>query len=84
MFFDTFLLFFSLAFLSIFLCFLLFFLKVLYRQVIGNARYGRSRHRPTNQSFRVCDVDFAALKVAIMLQRIICACTDSGVRFSRV
>ena len=30
-----------------------------------HARYGRSRHQPTNQSFRVCKVDLATLKVAI-------------------
>ena len=34
-------------------------------QVKGNALDGRSRHPPTNQSFRVCKVNLATLKVAI-------------------
>ena len=33
-------------------------------QVKGNVRYGRSRHPPTNQSFRVCKVNLATLEVA--------------------
>ena len=33
-------------------------------QVKGNARDGRSRHPPTNQSFRACEVNLATLKVA--------------------
>ena len=40
----------------------LFFLKVLY---IRASRYGRSRHPPTNHSFRDCKVYLLALKVAI-------------------
>ena len=35
--------------------------------VKGNARDGRSRHRLTNQSFRVCKVNLATLKVATSL-----------------
>ena len=30
----------------------------------SNSRDGRSRHRQTNQSFRVCNVNLATLKVA--------------------
>ena len=49
--------------------FLLVFLRFFtFGQVQGDARDGRSRHRPTNQptnqSFRVCKVNLATLKVA--------------------
>ena len=33
-----------------------------------NPRHGRSRHRPTNQSFRVCKVNLATLKVAMKVK----------------
>ena len=55
-----FMLFFLLACLFIF-CFLRF---VTFGQAKGNAPYSRSRHRQTNQSFRVCKVHLATLKVA--------------------
>ena len=54
-------LFFLLAFLFFFLVLERFFT---FGQVEGNACSGRSRHRPTNQSFRVCKVNLATLKVA--------------------
>ena len=43
-----------------------FFVKVLYIRAgrASRGRFGRSRHRPTNQSFRVCQVNLATLKVA--------------------
>ena len=50
--------------------FLQFFLKFFrFRQVKGNARCGRSRHRPTNQSYQVCKVDLATLGVAIKTKK---------------
>ena len=53
-----------------FCCFCLRFFFIFSRfftsgQVKGNARHGRSRHPPTNQSFRVCRVNLATPKVAI-------------------
>ena len=74
--------FFLLAFLFIFLVFFcclrflsfLFFLKkrfFAFGQVKGIARDGRSRHGPTNQSFRVCKVDLATLKVAITWSHVV-------------
>ena len=45
---------------------LLFFKKIFtFGTVKGNARDGRSRHQPTNQSFRVCKVNLATRNVAI-------------------
>ena len=74
LFFLHFLAFFLLAFLFISLLFLLlaflfiFFCKRFFAfgQVKGNARHGRSRHRPTNQSFRVCKVNPATPMVATL------------------
>ena len=64
-----FLRFFSFSFfiflLLAFLLIILVFCKVLtFGQVTGDARDGRSRHRPTNQSFRVGKVHLATVKVA--------------------
>ena len=45
-----------------------FFLKkkfFTFGQVKSDARRGRSRHQPTNQSFRVRKLNLATLKVAI-------------------
>ena len=68
--FEFFLVFFLLVFLFMFLCFENRFFT--FRQVKGNTRDGRSRHHrrhsPTNQSFRVCKVDLATLKVATIKQ----------------
>ena len=52
-----------LAFLLIF-HFSINFRFLTFGKVKGNARYGRSRHQPTNQSL-VCEVNLATLKVAI-------------------
>ena len=46
-------------------CIFVYFVKFCkFGQVQGNARDGRSRHRPTNQIFRVCKVNLATLNVA--------------------
>ena len=67
---------FFLFFLHVFLfIFSFFFLKkkrfLTFGQVKKDARYGRSRHpltnQPTNQSFRVCEVNLATLKLATTL-----------------
>ena len=72
--------FFYLRFFSFFLFFFVacvsfhFFLKkrfFAFGQVKGIARDGRSRHGPTNQSFRVCKVDLATLKVAITWSHVV-------------
>ena len=72
-FFFDFLKFFIFHFFFIFyLRFFLYFSKkerfLPLEQVKGNARDGRSRHRPTNHSFRVWKVNLATLKVAIFLK----------------
>ena len=54
--------FFRLAFL---IKFPLFCSLFTFGQVKGNARCGRSRHRSTNQSVRVCQVNLATPKVAM-------------------
>ena len=60
------------AFLFMFSCFfLLSFLFIFWRfctfvQVKGNGRDGWSRHRPTNQSFRVFKVHLTTVKVAMI------------------
>ena len=55
-------LFFVFAFLFIGFVFLSLFYKFsTFGQVKGNARYGRSRHPPSNQSYRVRKVNLATL-----------------------
>ena len=57
---------FSLFFSVVSFLFSCFFEFFTFGQVTGNARDGRSLHRPTNQRLRVCKVHLATPKVATM------------------
>ena len=67
LFISFFVLFFCVRFFSF--CFLSFQVLYIRADQEGNARHGRSRHRPTNQRCGVCKVNFATLKVAINTPR---------------